>query len=143
MLTSGLSGHVTRSADPLLHQIYSVCACCTRLLLSSALTFSMLLWWFLAYRTRYQRRAIRKPPSPSASILDHTPQLLTTAACAMCCLLLECFAGGCRHTQVCLRSGLDKLISTSLCDAQQPSRGKSRSGSTFCGAFFLLPSSST
>ena len=42
MLTSGLIGHVTRSADPLLHQIQSVCACCTRLLRSSALTFSLL-----------------------------------------------------------------------------------------------------
>ena len=50
---------------------------------------------------------IRKPPSTSASILDHTLQFLPTAACAMCCRLFECFAGGYPHTQVCLRSGLD------------------------------------
>ena len=49
-----------------------------------------------------------------------------------------CFAGGHPHTQVsALRAG--QLISTSFCHAQQPSRGKSRSGSTFCGAFLPLP----
>ena len=48
----------------------------------SASSFSMLLWWSLAYRTRNQREIIRKPPSPSASILDHTLQFLPTRCVA-------------------------------------------------------------